>query len=316
MAMRIDKFLYFLMAGIGFLLAGCNPNPKITDSMVDSSARVRNPIIKTEAKLYRPEIKYHLDSLESAAAIDSLFSSYSQDELENILALNRIDKNRLRIGQKLIIPDCAASNFNSYSPFPQYLPEIACVPKSVLIAQRIQAFALYENGYLLRWGPVSTGKGSTQTPSGLNYGNYKAKRKISTIDPSWIMPYYFNFMNKEGIGTHEYSLPGYPASHGCVRMRQADAKFIYDWAEMWQLEEGRIQKNGTPFIVFGKYDFSADKPWYDLASDMKANDLNDTEIDSLREYLNSYQNDPRNFPNPEPGESLLASSANDTISVN
>ncbi len=305
---RFDKAKLLISFFVAFLLLGCNTNPKITDSLQEPTISMRNPVVKSEPKINRPDIKYRLDSLGSAAEIDSLFNSYTQDELETILALNRTDKNRLRAHQKLIIPDCAAANFNDYSPFPEYLPEIGCLSKSVLIAQRIQAFALYENGYLVRWGPVSTGKNSTRTPNGLNYGNYKARRKISTIDPSWIMPYYFNFMNGEGIGTHQYSLPGYPASHGCVRMRLTDAKFIYDWAEMWQIKKSRIQKNGTPFIVFGEYDFSADKPWYNLSQDMRANDLNKAEIDTLREYIKTYQNDPRNFEPPRSDTVKLANS--------
>lgn len=289
-------------------LIGCNPNPKITDSLQEPSVSMRNPIVKSEPKIFRPQLKYHVDSLGSREAVDSLLADYSNEDLQTILALNRIQKNRLRPHQKLIIPDCAAASFIDYSPFPQHFPEMACFPKVVLIAQRIQAFALYESGNLVKWGPVSTGKYSTQTPNGLNYGTYKAKRKISTVDPSWIMPYYFNFMNDEGIGTHQYSLPGFPASHGCVRMKTEDAKFIYNWADMWKLEKGQIRKNGTPFLVFGKYDYSAEKPWYNLEKDMRANDLNDEEIDTLLEYLKRYQNDPRNFEHAEMNTGMLASS--------
>lgn len=305
---RFNTLPIVLSVIIGLSLLGCNPNPKITDSLKEPSVGLKNPIVKIEPKEFRPQLEYHLDSLESSEAIDSLFAGYSDEELQTILALNRIQKNRVRAHQKLIIPDCAASNFIDYSPFPQHFPEMACFPKLVLIAQRIQAFALYENGTLVKWGPVSTGKYSTQTPNGLNYGTYKAKRKISTVDPSWIMPYYFNFMNDEGIGTHQYSLPGFPASHGCVRMKLEDAKFIYNWAEMWKLEKGKIHKNGTPFLVFGKYDYSAGKPWYNLKNNMQANDLNDEEIDTLREYLRRYQNDPRNFDHSDENSGMLASS--------
>lgn len=304
--MKRFKVAVFLLTAL--LLVSCNPNPKITDSLQEPRKAMRNPIVKSEPKIFRPQVKYHLDSLENTAAIDSLFAQYSNEELQTILALNRIQKNRVRAHQKLIIPDCAAASFDDYSPFPEHFPEMACFPKVVIIAQRIQAFALYQHGDLVKWGPVSTGKYSTQTPNGLNYGNYKAKRKISTVDPSWIMPYYFNFMNDDGIGTHQYSLPGFPASHGCVRMQVEDAKFIYKWAEMWKLEKGQIQRNGTPFLVFGKYDYAGERPWYNLEKDMRANDLNDDEIDTLKEYLKRYQNDPRNFEHAEKKTGILASS--------
>ena len=77
------------------------------------------------------------------------------------------------------------------------------------------------------------------------------------------MPYYFNFMNYEGIGTHEYTLPGYPASHGCVRFRNEEAVYIYNWAQQWKLDsKGQVVlENGTPFLVFGDYDFDHPSPW-------------------------------------------------------
>ncbi|GAA4320112.1 hypothetical protein GCM10023115_46940 [Pontixanthobacter gangjinensis] len=258
---------------------------------------MRNPIVKKDPKIFRKEISYTIDSLNTRADIDSLFKSYSEDQLKTILALNRIEKNRLRPNRPIIVPECASEDFNTYSPFPQHINTLGCIPKTVLINKRVQAFGLYENGNLVKWGPVSTGKSSTRTPSGLNYGNYKAKRKVSTVDASWILPYYFNFMNFEGVGVHQYALPGYPASHGCVRLYMDDAKYIFDWADMWEVKGSRIARNGTPFMVFGEYDYSAEKPWIKLSQNMKANDLTQEELDTLKEYVENYQNDPKNFHN-------------------
>lgn len=270
---------------------------------------MRNPVVKKEPKIYRDEIKYHIDSLDSSKELDSLMQQYTDDQIKAILALNRMEKRRLRPNTQIVIPECASAEFNAYSPFPENINFLQCIPKTVLVSQRVQAFALYENGNLIKWGPVSTGKGSTRTPNGLNYGNYKAKRKISTVDESWIMPYYFNFMNYEGIGTHEYSLPGYPASHGCVRMYRDDAKFIYNWADMWEIDHGKVVKNGTPFMIFGEYNYNAGKPWHNLSQDMKANDLTQEEIQTLEDYLRKYQQDSRNFEKSIPTEnSELASS--------
>jgi hypothetical protein len=107
-------------------------------------------------------------------------------------------------------------------------------------------------------------------------------------------------MNFEGVGVHQYSLPGYPASHGCVRLYMDDAKYIFDWASMWELKNSRIDKNGTPFMVFGEYDHDGNKPWLNLSQNMKANDLNQTELDIIKDYVEEYQNDPKNFHNITP----------------
>jgi hypothetical protein len=237
---------------------------------------------------------YKLDSIVNMAAWDSL---YSPEQKKMIYALNRIEQVRVGPGVKLLVPDSLVTDLIFYSPFPENLELLDSIPKTVLIAQRIQAFGLYENGKLIKWGPVSSGKQSTPTPNGLHYGNYKAKRKVSTVNSSWILPYYFNFMNFEGVGVHQYLLPGFPASHACVRLDMDDAMFIYGWANQWQLDSrGRtVEKNGTPFMVFGEYDFEAETPpWMALAEDPEANFLNKNELDILSGYVKKYFKDPRN----------------------
>lgn len=299
----LPKFLILLI-----LFTGCNPKPQVAEADASQKFEMVNPVIKREPKDFRQELTYSIDSLKSKQDVDSLLNRYSEKELHAILALNRMDRNRLRPNTNLVIPECAASDFLDYSPLPSNIDFMACIPKAVLVSQRVQAFGLYENGELVQWGPVSTGKRSTRTPNGLNYGNYKARKKISTVDASWVMPYYFNFMNHEGIGTHQYALPGYPASHGCVRMYMDDAKDIYNWASMWELNKGKISKNGTPFIVYGEYDYNSDKPWYNLAENMKANDMTEEEVKLLKDYIWNYQHDPRNFETQlDTEEGMLAS---------
>ncbi len=308
-ALNIFKKLSLVCVGSA-LFYSCNTNTQVVEPTALQAEQIgmRNPVLKKDPKIFRKEITYTIDTLKSRKHIDSLLNTYSEEQLKTILTLNRIEKKRLRPQKALVIPNCTAEDIKVYSPFPQNISSLNCIPKTVLISKRVQAFGLYENGELVKWGPVSTGKSSTRTPSGLNYGNYKAKRKVSTVDPSWILPYYFNFMNFEGVGVHQYALPGYPASHGCVRLYMDDAKYIFDWAEMWELKNSRIQRNGTPFMVFGEYDYDAEKPWLNLAQNMKANDLTQEELDTLEKYVEQYQADPRNFHHLEnsESESLLA----------
>ena len=297
---RLNAFRKFSLLFIcSTLLFACNSNTQVVEPSVEQSQELsmRSPVVKKEAKTFRKEISYTVDSLKTREAIDSLLSTYNNYQLNTILALNRVEKNRLRPKSPIVIPECVSEDFNAYSPFPEEVNMLQCIPKTVLINKRVQAFALYENGELVKWGPVSTGKNSTKTPSGLNYGNYKAQRKISTVDESWVLPYYFNFMNFEGVGVHQYALPGYPASHGCVRLYMDDAKYIFDWADMWDVEGSKVTRNGTPFMVFGEYDYTSDKPWIDLSQNMKANDLTQEEIITLEGYIQDYQSDPKNFHN-------------------
>ena len=91
----------------------------------------------------------------------------------------------------------------------------------------MQVFGAYETGRLAYWGPVSTGRAETPTPSGLFHLTWKAKSRRSTDNAEWILNWYFNFINSRGVSFHEFELPGRPASHACVRLLPRDAQWLY-----------------------------------------------------------------------------------------
>lgn len=180
-----------------------------------------------------------------------------------VCALNRIDANHLSRADSLVVPDIITDDFLRYAPFPTECSSLKEIPKCVLISYPLQAFAGYENGKLIRWGPVSLGKQSTPTPLGLFYCNWKSRKTISTINPEWIMEWYINLDNRLGVSMHQYDLPGYPASHACVRLLKHDAVFLYRWTDSWQLKDDwNISHYGTPVFIFGPNGFKTSSPWF------------------------------------------------------
>ena len=121
-------------------------------------------------------------------------------------------------------------------------------PRLLLVSRRVQAFAAYEAGTLVRWGATSTGRRETQTPAGLFATNWRSKLRRSSDNGEWLLPWYVNFVNESGVSFHQFALPGYPASHACARLLIDDAKWIYDWVELWTLDatRQRIEVYGTP----------------------------------------------------------------------
>jgi len=69
--------------------------------------------------------------------------------------------------------------------------------------------------------PVSTGRKKFRTPPGDYVVTDKHRKWGSTLYPA-DMPYFMRLSCGE-IGFHQGNLPGYPASHGCIRMRRKDA---------------------------------------------------------------------------------------------
>lgn len=222
--------------------------------------------------------------------------NFSSTELQTIVALNRVDKNTFHTVDTLVIPDQFDDDFLAYSPFPYTISEAKDVNKLVLFSYAIQAYGLYENGELVKWGPSSMGSEQHPTPEGLYFTNWKGEEVVSTFDDEWILRWNFNVQNEEGIGWHKYQLPGYPASHSCLRLLEEDAKWMYDWAEEWVLaDEQTVRAKGTPVIVFGSYDFKGRKPWLNLATDNHATDLTKEQVNQvvkshITEILKEQQN--------------------------
>lgn len=193
------------------------------------------------------------------AAADSIttpvepLEGLTPDQIAIVEKLNRANGARLKRLKTVVLPTTWVGDELAYSPFPQEYPWATDKPKALVVDQGAQAFAAYEYGRLVRWGPVSTGQYG-QTPSGLFNLSWRSRGHHSSIDPSWYLPWYFNFIPSRGIAFHQYSLPGVAASHGCVRMLERDAVWLFDWGEAPQ----RGVK-GTPVVVLGCPDSS--KQW-------------------------------------------------------
>jgi hypothetical protein len=199
-----------------------------------------------------------------------------------ILSVNRVDLDHVRSLDSLLVPDDLSGDRETYMPFPLEADGLKDIEKIVFFSYPAQAFAAYSYGHLVHAGPTSMGSKSHPTPEGLYFTNWKAEETISTFDDEWVLRWNFNIENKEGIGWHQYALPGYPASHSCLRLLESDAKQLYDWADQWKLKgTDSVLLKGTPVIVFGKYPFDGPKPWLALAQDAHALDIKAGELESL-----------------------------------
>jgi len=182
-----------------------------------------------------------------------------------VLKLNRVDLGHARKGDNLLIPP-EGTVWIDLSPFPERWEAVADQPKFIAVSLRLQAWAAYEGGHLLRWGPTSTGKKKTPTPAGLYHTNWCQRKRTSTFNGEWELEWYINLHNAAGISFHQYELPGYPDSHACARLAPDDAEWLYRWCGPWKLSrDGRsVVQEGTPVVVFGAYGFGKAKPWKEV----------------------------------------------------
>jgi hypothetical protein len=211
----------------------------------------------------------------------------SGKNLKLVMALNRMDESNLVKADSILIPTDFSGDIAYYMPFPLEVSSLEEINKIILFSYKTQSFAAYENGVLTYVGPTSLGREKDKTPTGLFFTNWKAEQTTSTFNDEWELKWNFNIANKLGIGFHQYELPGYPASHSCLRLLESDAKLLYSWADQWVLEnDQKVKLKGTPVIVFGEYDFEGAKPWLQLKENPDALKISESEINDLIEpYL-------------------------------
>ena len=277
----MKKFTLLLNICIVLVLFSCKKQDKVQEA--DAVAKPESIVVK---KRNQPKnLTYHIESAKEFLAKNS------SDSIQTTIAyvINRTDAENFKKMDSVLIADDWKGDIEFYLPFPLEVVFLRDINKIVFFSYPTQTFAAYEKGQLVYTGATNMGREKDKTPTGLFFTNWKAEKTISTFDDEWELLWNFNIENKLGVGWHQYALPGYPASHSCLRLQKKDARKLYDWAEQWELADSETVKvKGTPVIVFGAYDFKAGKPWLQLISNPKILDISESEVEQMtKPYLQS-----------------------------
>src|SRR5882757_1092103 len=121
----------------------------------------------------------------------------------------------------------AAKQARPASPTEATAPRDAGEPIMAIVSIKTQQVTFYDaDGWILR-APVSTGVKERETPAGVFAVLEKDKDHRSTMyDDAW-MP-NMQRITWNGIALHGGPLPGYAASHGCVRMPYGFAEKLFE----------------------------------------------------------------------------------------
>ncbi len=108
-----------------------------------------------------------------------------------------------------------------------WAPEIAPRgPLLMIVSLATQRGTLYRNGVPIAITTVSTGKAGHETPTGVFTILQRDVDHRSSLYDDAPMP-YMQRLTWGGVALHGGTLPGYPASHGCIRLPQAFARLLY-----------------------------------------------------------------------------------------
>jgi hypothetical protein len=100
-------------------------------------------------------------------------------------------------------------------------------PLVMVISLDEQLAYVYRNGLRIGVSTVSSGKKGKETPTGVFTILQKNKDHRSNLYNDASMP-YMQRLTWDGIALHAGNLPGYPASHGCVRLPFEFARRLFD----------------------------------------------------------------------------------------
>src|SRR5215467_5710573 len=100
-------------------------------------------------------------------------------------------------------------------------------PIMAIVSLRDQQITVYDDqGWIMR-APVSSGQKGRETPAGVFSILQKEAEHYSNMYDDAYMP-HMQRLTWSGIAIHGGPLPGYPASHGCIRMPYGFAEGLFD----------------------------------------------------------------------------------------
>lgn len=106
---------------------------------------------------------------------------------------------------------------------PQVAPQ---GPVTMIVSLKTQRAYAFRNGVTIGVSTISSGTTAHATPTGVFTVLQKAVDHVSNLYADAPMP-FMQRLTWDGIAMHAGNLPGYPASHGCIRLPRAFAKLLY-----------------------------------------------------------------------------------------
>lgn len=178
--------------------------------------------------------QYQCIKINKGDSWETLFPDEQQRDI--VQRLNRT-YNNLWQGKEIVAPkNMAGKTLLDFAPFPLKIKPDG--EQQVIVDQEKLAWGAYNlEGQLVNWGPVSSGRDkcsdsakSCRTMTGVFHffskENEKCRSNLFPIGKGGAKMPYCMYYHK-GFALHgSHDIPGYRASHGCVRMFTRDALWL------------------------------------------------------------------------------------------
>ncbi len=187
--------------------------------------------------------KYYMHVVQPSESLAAVAEEYGTT-LKRIVDVNNIgDMSTVQPGMRLIVPPPSFAELFAETPIgeegvPEY-PIIPTTEKWISVDLDHQRAYAWEGDKLIEKFAISSGKARTPTVTGdfriwakvpaqtMEGGSRAAGDYYNLPNVQWVQYFYRDYSFH---GTYWHNNFGVPMSHGCVNMTNADAKWLYEWA--------------------------------------------------------------------------------------
>ncbi|MEQ8825018.1 MAG: L,D-transpeptidase family protein [Filomicrobium sp.] len=124
-----------------------------------------------------------------------------------------------------------AAKSKRYSKKAKAVPPKTDGPLTLMVSLKKQNVVVYDKNGVVTSAPISSGRAGHRTPKGVFSILQKRRRHYSNLYRGAAMP-NMQRITWSGIALHAGPLPGYPASHGCIRLPYSFSKKLFKMTEM------------------------------------------------------------------------------------
>ena len=156
----------------------------------------------------------------------TIAAGMGHNEMLRLLISFGAERNRATKSKYRLIPLYFAA-WDGHAECIQTLIGNAPTPEQyrIEVSLTAQEATLYKNGIPAFRTQISSGSAEKPTPTGKFVVTDKKRYHTSTLYPAQ-MPFFIRLSCKD-FGMHEGYIPGYPASHGCIRLPGESARKLF-----------------------------------------------------------------------------------------
>jgi lipoprotein-anchoring transpeptidase ErfK/SrfK len=138
-------------------------------------------------------------------------------------------------------------------------------PVSIVVSIPDQKAYVYRGTMLIGASTVSTGKDGKETPVGVFPILQKSEKHKSNLYDSAPMP-FMQRLTWDGVAIHAGMNPGFPASHGCIRVPTDFAKKLFAMVTDASAAEGWTLPTNADAVAMQSETATANEAWLQTAS--------------------------------------------------